>query len=177
LTQLLVEKQQSAAVPFDPLEFPDEQREVGLLFHLLGDEPVEHDLGGVIFLGTGEFHEIADACGDELFVVQSKLDGFERRFKVVFWPVDGPQLGASGNAADEVEELFAMGHLLESLHPHPAGESGQVFGLEVTGHGHVQVGREKFVFHLFVERVLKLLAEHSFPPCESCRHAGFACRQ
>ena len=114
----------------------------------------------VAFL-PGQVHQLADPFGDEALVLQAELEGLQRGGEVVLRPLDGEQVGAAGGIAGEVEETLAVGHLLQGLHPHPAGETGQVLGLEITGHGHVQVGREEFVFHLFVESVLQFWADHA----------------
>ena len=113
----------------------------GLLFlDLLVDEPLEHGLGRVVVFLHSQRKDVVDRLADLALVRQRLLEYFQRRAEVQRRLLDGLKLHAAVAVVDELEELHRVGCLFLVLDAHPVGCTGQVLGLEIGGHGKVDVG-------------------------------------
>jgi len=100
---------------------------------------------------------IVDHLGHLLLVRVSLLERLLGRSPFGFRLVDGLQAHPPAPFVDELVDLHGMTVLLSGLHLHPAGESAQVEGLEIGGHGEVEILRVQLRVDLPVESRFHLL--------------------
>ena len=91
-----IEVPDGASRAVDGVELVDDLADVCLLFHLLGDVPLEGDLAGVVLLLAGEIEEGGDPGRDTFLVLQGLLENLGDRTEIGRRRRDRAELQAPG---------------------------------------------------------------------------------
>ncbi|MNC57640.1 hypothetical protein D3C75_1073180 [compost metagenome] len=110
----------------------------------------------------GDVHELVEAAGVFLLVLQALLVAVEHRFIAVeniTHPADG---GSCPNCIDVVVDFHGVEPFLFRLNQEEVGESVQILRGAVCSHSHIHVGGVKLEVQLLVQFLQQIVAYH-FP--------------
>src|SRR5436190_1742247 len=103
--QIAVEQQQRRWLAAGHLQLLDDLAGVLLFLNLLGDEPLQQRLGGVVALFQRQLVEPVDQCRDLALVIQRLLEHIQRRLELTRRLVERLKLHAAAAVVQEIEEL------------------------------------------------------------------------
>jgi len=92
-----------------------------------------------------------DEAGHFLLMLQHALEDLRRTSELGLGGIDRLQFDPPATAQHVVVEPQRVLQLLLCLQLHPVGEAGKVLGLEVGGHGQIEISGEELVLDLLVE--------------------------
>src|SRR5215213_5588720 len=160
LPQFLVEQEQEIATTADAAEGIDDVTHGLLLFDLLGGEPVEPRLRGVVLLVDDQSVKVRDRARDRALVLERFLEDLEWRRILLARLREGPQSHATLTIRDEGVETHRVLNLFAGLMTEPGRAAGQALLLAVSRHREVGIGGLELDGELIVHRRLDLLRQH-----------------
>src|SRR6185436_16928329 len=151
--ELAIEIEDRRRIGLDQAELGDDFARDLLLFHLLGQEPLQLGHLGERLFPEAQLVEGIDLLRDPLLVRQRLLEHLAERVKRRLRLVDRPQVDRAVAGEREVEQLQCVHPLLVALQAQPLGRAEKPLLLAERGHRQIGIGRLELRVDLFVDRV------------------------
>ena len=124
-SQIAVKQQQRRWLAAGHLQLLDDLAGVLFFLNLLGDEPLQQRLGGVVAFFQRQLVQPMDQGRDFALVLQRLLEHIQRRLELACGLIERLKLHAAAAIIQEIEELHGVRVLLLALHAQGRGEHGQ----------------------------------------------------